>query len=90
MFARPHFIDDLSVDGQHTRGGGGQPAQSHPPAHVLQMFDRKIRPMSELFIGLVCRDLSHTNNVVRSTFNRPGGLKSLLYIASVYRTSVLP
>lgn len=29
--------------------------------YPLQMFDRKIRPMSELFIGLVCKEVSRTN-----------------------------
>jgi hypothetical protein len=29
--------------------------------YPLQMFDRKIRPMSELFLGLVCKEISRTN-----------------------------
>lgn len=29
--------------------------------YPLQMFDRKVRPMSELFIGLICKEVSRTN-----------------------------
>lgn len=80
--SRQDFIKSATPDSKRIAQMIAGPAYDQYP---LQMFDRKITPLSDLFVGLVCRkitgaELNEVNEQRKSTSSDPGPFGGAVHI----------